>query len=1830
MVRDEGGESLTDQKVSAAIKQWREALVSLTATNRLLNYRPTRASTIEFSRHSASEAYHMVASGGKTFTVGTRPAEPSSEDGSAELERAVLTQLPDFDFESYPDHLFTDKTQRDVDRILRNLAGRSKREFLDKGLRTLYVALGELRWKEGSGDERRSPLLLMPAELDSLGPRERMYLEFSDDDIAVNPALALRVSEEHGLILPSAEDVRKTLETEGMDRVLVLFREIAWPPGWEIRDFAALGTFMFAKEAMYQDLLEHEKEISESVLVQALSGGISPDASPFVFEPHNEESIDEAAPPETVALVLDADASQRAAVQAAVEGRSFVLDGPPGTGKSQTIANIIGALIERGKTVLFVSEKAVALDVVRDRLTERELGPFLFELHSSKVARKEVATRLGQALQSEPVPRRGMTPVVIAQLQETRAALTRYVVAANETRSPLEESFHYVLGLFERVRSEREGPGFAGDPDALSPGQLATIEKAIKRVTRRWALHLQGSRAVWFGLIRREVSPVLLEDISSILRHLGQVLDETRTVRSAFDLVAFDDLGRASALLESWHKAPEFQDDSWLDQDDFGALTAAVEVYERVTANHAQAAIAVKEALGAGWEQVPRIIVDELPELDVDLLEVPGVSLMSTGATIVSASEAITESSDCLEALRVRSEALAAHSGAQVPHTLDEVRSLQTALNICLSEYAPPAEWLYESQSLAAARTAFTVTRAAQDALDLAEREASPFFTEKLLTSDLISIEQLSTTTVGFFRRFSSDHKVLRQALSEISPVKWQQALSELPRARTWVDAHQAYAACFSEAQRALGPLFSVDRSTDWNRIERIIENASAASTVHFQSRSMTECILSDIASQLTAKEYLNSSEEAFTSWESKYGVWAAKHESRGETFQTLRQRLADRSRRIHAFVEIVKAQAEHLGPEATLDSHLNAALARSRWEMTAEAVRAGATCLHSFSVDVHKSDIDAETARRKLDWARSVLSALQVDGDIHGSLTNAQINALKESIPVASFSKMLSEYEASTANLTQWFDEDRRPELCEDFRDFRAAADLIDDFQKHMEETEDWFDLERALADIEAVGLGDDARYAQSREIPDFEVENFFRASVYRSWLDRQIQNDSRLRETDSGVRDEQVREFRDLDVKLSDAAVARIIDAGATRRPRSTSGQTRIITNEAGKKRKHIAVRDLIGRARDAILAVHPCFMMSPLAVSQYLPPERLFDVVIFDEASQVLPADAINCVYRGTSLIAAGDQKQLPPTSFFTKVSDDLDEDSDEDVATDFESLLELMKSSGSFTSQSLKWHYRSRHESLIAYSNASFYDSRLITFPGALSESPDAGVRFFKVPGIYRRSAGADNPIEAKHVADRVMHHFTTRPDETLGVVAFSTKQRDAIENALELARSKHPDLDGYFEEDRLRGFFVKSLEEVQGDERDVIIFSIGYGPDENGRTYKNFGPVGREGGERRLNVAVTRAKALIEVVTSMSASDIGEVNSTGARHLRKYLDFAERGQAALELELGPAGLDTDSPFEDAVVSYVRSLGFDVQPQVGAAGYRIDIGVKHPNQPGAFMLGIECDGAMYHSSRAARDRDRLRHQVLEGLGWHLHHIWGTAWYRHPNREKERLSQVLEEFASRPAIGRITVGPGAPPKPQPHTGATVEVVQRILEEKPSWAEDYRVARVKHISPDIDLSSSSNARRISSFVEEIASAEAPLHFSVLEQRLREHSSYGRIGARIRQTLRQAVQFAEVHFQDDYIRLQGSELSRVRRGTDEFMRTAEQVPDEELRLAVRLSVSDAVGITRPELLARVVSVFGWRRTGTDIRSRVERSIDALLQDGVIEDAGAGLRLKVN
>lgn len=550
------------------------------------------------------------------------------------------------------------------------------------------------------------------------------------------------------------------------------------------------------------------------------------------------------------------------------------------------------------------------------------------------------------------------------------------------------------------------------------------------------------------------------------------------------------------------------------------------------------------------------------------------------------------------------------------------------------------------------------------------------------------------------------------------------------------------------------------------------------------------------------------------------------------------------------------------------------------------------------------------------------------------------------------------------------------------------------------------------------AKGLGPLVKALEDGLIGPDDAVRALEANYARWWVDLAVDASPRLRGFVAARHETRITRFRALDARMLDGASrmarARITAAIPGTVARQIDPEYAVLTRELAKRQRHLPVRQLAAKMPKALRRLTPCLMMSPLSVAQYLPAEaEPFDLVIFDEASQITTWDAIGAVGRGRQVIVVGDPKQLPPTSFFERRSGDSDDAAVEVETHDLDSILDECLGAG-IPAISLTWHYRSRHESLIAFSNQVYYGGGLVTFPSPSTRDDAVSFRF--VPdGLYARGGARTNAPEARAVVAEALSVLRAKAPQSLGIVTFNAEQQALIENLLDEARRRDPALERFFGDDAAEPVLVKNLEGVQGEERDVMLFSLTYGPDATGRPVGvSFGPLNQSGGERRLNVAVTRARERLVVFGSIRADqlDLSRTSAIGVRHLKQFLAFAEHGARSFATAThGPLG-DYESPFEVQVAERLRQLGWDVHPQVGVSGFRIDLGIVDPGAPGSYLAGVECDGATYHRGATARDRDRLRQAVLETLGWHILRVWSTDWWTKAAREAARLDGALRE--------------------------------------------------------------------------------------------------------------------------------------------------------------------------------------------------------------------------
>jgi very-short-patch-repair endonuclease len=909
-----------------------------------------------------------------------------------------------------------------------------------------------------------------------------------------------------------------------------------------------------------------------------------------------------------------------------------------------------------------------------------------------------------------------------------------------------------------------------------------------------------------------------------------------------------------------------------------------------------------------------------------------------------------------------------------------------------------------------------------------------------------------------------------------------------------------------------------------------------------------------------------------------------------------------------------------------------------SRWDELQRIVE-WSDCFRTFIDRAPGEDLDAKLKTRSI-WTRLATEgrALFVSGAPASLQTLAFRDALKGIENQRAHLESLLQLDVQEA----WGSDGHAQMLKRAEATLRSLSDNL----PHLRE---WSHYQTSRTQILEFRLAPLTDALERGEIGIHQLEAVFEHSFADWWARTVLRSIPSLSGFIGERHDLKIREFREHEAKIADLTRKESFARIASGMPRTTTGQRTPASSEAGLLQRFAqggrkTIRRIFKECPNALAKYKPCVLMSPLSVAQFIGADfPKFDMVVFDEASQMPTYDSIGAIARGNQLLVVGDSRQLPPTSFFERQKGD-EEYSEDDLPEELESILEEAEAAG-IKPLRLNWHYRSRHESLIAFSNRQYYENRLNTFPAAYTEHPRLGIRWCEVPdGVYDHGKSRTNLKEAEAVVAEIIQRLRDpkEQNDSLGVVTFSQAQQGLVEDLLDAARGEYPEIEPYFTTVN-EPVFVKNLETVQGDERDVILFSICYGPDAAGIVRMNFGPLNNKGGERRLNVAITRARKQLLVFSRLRPEqiDLSRTQAIGVHHLRTFLDYAKRGQVALVEEISSATGEVESFFEQSVFDALTNRGWRVDAQVGCSGYRIDLAVRDSDEPGRYLLGVECDGANYHSAKSARDRDRIRQAVLEGLGWRLHRIWSTDWWLQRPKEISKLEEALNLAKRRfDAADYVDLNPttNIPPKHVPNdspgrqdinqryarVASVVELkpieTSPIVDELPGQSiyQRYELG-VRTFSGEFH--DAANAQKISDLVRVIVATEAPLLFDTLFAEVASAWGLQRAGSRIREIVRAAImqngspirrsgkrefvwtkELTEKPF--DGFRIQGK--------TDPKARTAEQICPEEIANAAAQVLTLHISISQDDLMRETANVFGITRLGNKVRSHFEEGIQLM------------------
>jgi very-short-patch-repair endonuclease len=1535
----------------------------------------------------------------------------------------------------------------ELDSRLARIAADARLAEQETGLSTLFLAFGFLRWHERNDADTANfaPLLLLPVELKKrMEGRQAIYTvraaaEFPEINLSLREWLA-RASPSRKL--PDFDDESAGIESyfKGVEET------IAGLDRWRIERNLTLGHFAFGRLAMYADLAADNWPTlpAKHALVQSLLHGAEASAGDDVFFAPDcdldDDKVEDIAP----ILINDADASQHSAIIDVMKGKNLVIEGPPGTGKSQTITNILANALYAGKTVLFLADKLAALEVVKGRMDASGLGDFCLELHSDKAQPKSLILSLqrryemGRDRGYEPA-----WPIDLRKLRGARGRVRDYLSALHapdqtDGRTPFAlfwsaiASRHELGPEFEAVRRVDLSEVFSAGPERLEEcaDAVKLFASAVESFEQRHGRFADSPWTKASFAAGADSEPHLIAGAMRDAQDAAARLAELVTARSSKLGI---ELPRLPLKLAEWADAvgrvPAIPEDTVLAQvsaftpgeilaaADLADLRLAVEdgsPHVAVEADPVAVGYLAQQADACGVVAAPPCEVvaraDRMRALAPSLVDglkkmaalmaafgrdaEPDVALGAALAEAMQFAAAIPPYLDSFLWFDGGSHEDVLSDGAQRIRLMAETaRTLDEKFKRNERGEWPPIEDLRIAASVGSA----TGLRPLATLVTGQRTRANQVLRTLGVASDTPDIQSDLETLI--FHLESRERFLGDKRLSAAAGPFWAEfgtpfeQLAAVTRLRTAFVARVA----------PLGEIGQVLKNHLFSSNSKLLEKLRSY-------RSWVAKLRSDIAA-----------------WPEPCGATALKAAPQQIEERTAQLgQLADRVRElglaeVDASFDLLRRSADH---------RLQA------WEL--EAKIADDPVLAAVGEAVWRSPRGCEALRESVGLSQAIATASPPPG----------IRARVTSPEGAAFARLLEGSAASIGHAVERYRRDAGKLVAAsgmplevETDDPEEVAAVLAPLVAELPSLGEWLEAARRRAQLGAMGLEpliagfEDARLPFQRLPATFAaLEVFSRAALAKrrhpslqSMRGLDIENERRrFAATDQTLKARQREAVR---IKL----LGNAIPTGTCAGRKKDWTELHCIRNELTKETRHIPIRTLLSRSRRATQAMKPCFMMSPLSLAKYLPAQAMtFDLLVIDEASQMKPEDALGGLLRARQVVVVGDRNQLPPTDFFARVTpaEELGADADEDAEDlNAESILDWALKTYQ-APRRLKWHYRSRCESLIAFSNREFYAARegssgdLITFPNA---RPGAfSVDLVRVDGNYKAGRNPAEVIRIVEAAVEFMIRNSSLPPEdipTLGIAAMNLEQREAIrEEFNRVARdaaverylaacnaataTRHPE-----------PFFVKNLENLQGDERDVIMISLTYGRElGQTRVAQRFGPVAGSRGHRRLNVLFTRARRRVIVFSSMGSNDVmaGPASGRGVRVLRDYLRYAEGSTLAAN---APAAREGVSDFERELRARLEAEGLTIDTQVGAGAYRIDLAVRHPIDPSVYLAGIECDGAAFHSAKSARDRDRLREQVLQGLGWNILRVWSTDWFSNPDGQAAKLVDDLFRLAEKP---------------------------------------------------------------------------------------------------------------------------------------------------------------------------------------------------------------------
>lgn len=1574
-------------------------------------------------------------------------------------------------------HLRAILYQKALDGYLKNIYRTYRGGVEELGIGTLYLIFGFLEWREADSSSKSyyAPLVTYPVEMSSKRSRKAGVLyeytiSAANEEPQQNLSLEEKLKTDYNVSLPQ----RRTDEDGSLEDLEKYFdrveKAVSLKKDWKLHRYVVLGNLEFSKLMMYRDLVPESwpggiQSFFDSPLLSFLFKVKTQSCSDVLGEDYHIDKIEDL---ETnVPLIDKADSSQHSAlIDVLSKDRNLVIEGPPGTGKSQTITNLIAGALHKGKTVLFVSEKTAALDVVKRRLEAAGLGAFCLSIQQAASANKhqifdDLKVRVDLKL---PHTNPRQFENLVSGYRNYRDILNKYADRINTSWGGTGKTIHEIFAAQVRYQGgvppeERRAviPQVSGE--SFTPYKQEEYKENISLILditetlRKESGENSITKCAWFGVYTEDAISNRKSD--ELLRSL-RCWQENLSSRKALLTSLANSLGfadkRLACLEQMFQEIPRLEEKA-----DFSEAVRILK--EHGTFSEGDVYFSTLEKIHQGYSKLGTKVK---PELLSDILEGKTFdfpTLQSIGLNKEKADHSIEDLFEVLKTIRSGIEKVGTLENLLVHLRASLPKSIASRMTPNTSGYAFLLRWLQITESirtdLIAHRAPFFDDISADEELRRIEKQlawlqqteeelSSVFSIEKALeVEDLAEIEgQIKNS--GFFSFLSSSYRNAKAKLLSISvdpKGNAKEFARHLEKLREFQTRNKELGDCYGYREK-FGNLFEGRRTNfkdiqalrDWYKRIRsewgigfgpnvgvgndlIALSSTLLGSIKSQSsdlKSTTTQILDSISDLRTF--FPESSHEIDKGWESDANALLA---------------FCDRvERRLSQIISCV------LSGKLTAEDILEAAVETEDLRRSIESARKTEESF-GFTSNIQSAAKEG-TASEQAEKLKATLFLTQRLSEMENKTLQKNVLALRNREEFKAITDRLSQLEKNRNdedNVKQAFIKLGQVDLNDwlrryDSEDFESVIERNEFSLSHPDELKTWSRYMHHRSVVAPLGILPMWDRLLRGEIPSGQFSDYVYNAIYNV-LSEEIAEKCKDILVSTGTGSEKnCSIFRDKDEKLTEfnrrfiaqELMKRQPPAGTQGSKVSSFTQMCLVRHEINKKKQHLPLRQLFRRAGEAIMEIKPCWMMSPLAVAKFLEPGHLkFDLIVMDEASQIRPEDALGTLLRGDKAVIVGDPKQLPPTSFFQKtgygtMDSDEEEPDERSILGENESILDTM--SNWLPKRMLHWHYRSRHESLIAFSNEHFYDSKLIIFPSPTISSDDLGLRFTYIPdGEFDKGI---NRHEAEKVVDAIIDHARRYPNESLAVVTMNAGQQTLIEELLETRLVNRPSEKELMDKlyNMADPFIIKNLENIQGDERDVVFISCTYGKAPGTNVVpQRFGPINRADGWRRLNVLFTRARKRMHVFSSMQGTDIHpQESSTSFESLSALRGFIETASEHNAGRGEPQGArEPDSDFEIAVADKLREFGFECHYQVGAAGYFIDIAVLDPHDQNRYLMAIECDGASYHSAKSARDRDALRQQILENLGWRVRRIWSADWFSNAEGALKPIVEELEQLAA-----------------------------------------------------------------------------------------------------------------------------------------------------------------------------------------------------------------------